>query len=64
MAATRPSYPRVVRFIGGVGVLACATIGALDGLLATLLFTHTYRPYNSDKLRQVVAWSIDGLLLA
>eukprot|EP00966_Prymnesium_polylepis_P269980 6237011-Prymnesium_polylepis.1 len=30
MAATRPSYPKVTRFIGGLGAVACATSGALD----------------------------------
>ena len=29
MAATRPSYRKVVRFIGGLGAVACATVGAL-----------------------------------
>jgi hypothetical protein len=42
MAATRPSYPKVTRFIGGLGAVACATSGALDGLLATFRFANTY----------------------
>jgi len=63
LATPMPTYSRVLRFVAGVGIMGGSSFAALYALLATVIFTGTFCPYESDRVCYIVASSMGFCVL-